>query len=83
MKRTTAIGINVNRHFLKGSYSSGKNTCFEVQETSQAPEHSQRTTAIGINVNRHFLKGSYSSGKNTCLTVQEISQATAYKKSIK
>lgn len=62
---TTAIGINVKRHFLKGSYSSGKNTRLAVQETSQAPECSQRTTAIGINVRRHFLKGNYSSGKNT------------------
>ena len=33
---TTAIGINFNRHFLKVSYSSGKNTRFAVQETSQA-----------------------------------------------
>ena len=79
---TTAIGINVNRHFLKGSYSSGKNTRSTVEETSTSSS-AQSRTAIGINVNRHFLKGSYSSGKNTCLTVEEISQATAYKKSIK
>ena len=38
---TTAIGINVNRHFLKGSYSSGKNTRFAVQGTSQAPVYQQ------------------------------------------
>ena len=72
-QRTTAIGINFNRHFLKGSYSSGKNTRSAAQETSQAPERSQETKAIGINVNRHFLKGSYSSGKNTHSAAQETS----------
>ena len=80
---TTAIGINFNRHFLKGSYSSGKNTRSAAQETSQAPESSQKATAIGINFNRHFLKGSYSSGKNTRFAVQETSQAPAYQQSIK
>ncbi len=33
----TAIGINLTRHFLKGSYSSGQNTRCAVQGTSQAP----------------------------------------------
>ncbi|MDJ0576828.1 MAG: hypothetical protein QNJ65_16895 [Xenococcaceae cyanobacterium MO_234.B1] len=80
---TTAIGINLNRHFLKGSYSSGQNTRFAVQETSQAPERSQGTTAIGINLNRHFLKGSYSSSQNTCFAVQGTSQAPVYQQSIK
>ena len=80
---TTAIGINVKRHFLKGSYSSGKNTRSAAQEMSQAPEHSQETTAIGINVKRHFLKGNYSSGKNTRFAVQGTSQAPVYEKSIK
>ena len=70
---TISIGINLNRHFLKGSYSSGNNTRSAAQETSQAPERSQETKAIGINVNRHFLKGSYSSGKNTRFAVQETS----------
>ena len=80
---TTAIGINFNRYFLKGSYSSGKNTRSAAQETSQALERSQGTTAIGINVNRHFLKGSYSSGKNTRFAVQGKSQAPVSQKSIK
>ncbi len=70
---TTAIGINFNRHFLKGSYSSGKNTRSAAQETSQASERSQETTAMGINVNRHFLKGNYGSGKNTRSADQETS----------
>ena len=82
-QRTKAIGINLNRHFLKGSYSSGKNTRISVQETSQTPEHGQATRAIGINLNRHFLKGSYSSGKNTRIAVQGTSQAPVYQKSIK
>ncbi len=37
----TALGINLTRHFLKGSYSSGKNTHFAVQGPSQAPVYQQ------------------------------------------
>ena len=80
---TISIGINLNRHFLKGSYSSGKNTRFAVQETIQTPDLGQGTRAIGINLNRHFLKGSYSSGKNTRFAVQGKSQAPVSQKSIK
>ena len=73
LQARTALGINFTRHFLKGIYSSGKNTGFAVQGTSQAPERGQATTAIGINFTRHFLKGSYSSGKNTDFAVQGTS----------
>ena len=41
-KAPTAIGMNLTRHFLKGSYSSGKNTHFAVQGTSLAPERGKR-----------------------------------------
>lgn len=82
-QRTKTIGINLTRHFLKGSYSSGKNTRFAVQETSQTPDLGQATRAIGINLNRHFLKGSYSSGKNNRFAVQGTSQAPVAQKSIK
>ena len=82
-KAPTAIGINLTRHFLKGSYSSGQNTRFVVQRTSQAPERGQAPTAIGINLTRHFLKGSYSSGQNTRCAVQGTSQAPVAQQSMK